>query len=450
GSDAVTVFLDDADAGIRREAVRAIHDDDGIPSAWPAVAGLIDRGGWVAEAGMMRRVLNANLLLGTEEAADRLVKFASDGGRPEALRKEALECLAAWSTTPCLDRVQGFVRRLGDRIQDAGDRRIRERFDALASVAGRETLPLLIRIVLDRALPIDPAVFVGWMKDGVVSVAAKAQVLELLARRDPGRLAEVLPASLAAKEPELRSAAVRVLAAREPEAFVALVESRSASWTLGELQEALRLAGPLDLPRARAWIAKHVEDLEAGRLPKDLALDLLEAGARSPDAGLRDRVGALEAATRAAGVAGAGRWALEGGNAQRGREVFSSHPNGQCVRCHDAGGEGQQVGPVLAGVAGRSTPDQLVEALLDPSARIADGFATVAVELRNGEEIDGVRLSETDTELVLRPGLGGVRRIPRRDIVRQTTSKVSAMPAMGEVLTRREIRDLVAYLRTLK
>lgn len=77
------------------------------------------------------------------------------------------------------------------------------------------------------------------------------------------------------------------------------------------------------------------------------------------------------------------------------------------------------MGPVLRGIAGRVNREYLLEALLDPSARIADGFATVSVETRSGDELDGIRLRETDRELTLRLGSGVVRSVARADIVPQ-------------------------------
>ncbi len=222
------------------------------------------------------------------------------------------------------------------------------------------------------------------------------------------------------------------------------------SWSLAERQAALRLAGPLPDERARHWIEAQLAAVRGGQAAPEWVLDVLEAGAARPEAAVRERFADYEV-ERAAGVRfGRHAAAWVGGDAARGREIFRTHPNAQCVRCHDAGGEGNQVGPPLNGVGTRLTREQLLEAILDPSARIADGFATTSVELRNGDEIDGVRLGETATELILRPAQGPVRRLATQDIASQRTSTVSAMPAMGEVLTRFEVRDLVEYLATLR
>jgi quinoprotein glucose dehydrogenase len=105
------------------------------------------------------------------------------------------------------------------------------------------------------------------------------------------------------------------------------------------------------------------------------------------------------------------------------------------------------------GVASRLTREQILESLLEPSARIAPGFGTVTVTLRNGQKVDGTLKSETDTEVVLVVlGAGDPpteRRIVKAEIA-QRTNPVSAMPPMGLILKPREIRDLVAGLATLK
>ncbi len=111
---------------------------------------------------------------------------------------------------------------------------------------------------------------------------------------------------------------------------------------------------------------------------------------------------------------------------------------------------GQVAWPVLAGVGKRVTPEYLLESLIDPSRRIAEGFATTSVVTRDGEVTDGIRVRETPEELTLRLASGEVRKFARKDVEKVSTSAVSAMPPMGEVLTPFELRDVLAYLASLK
>jgi hypothetical protein len=103
----VARFLADADEQIVTDAARAINDDGSIRAAVPQLAALLGQTRFTNEA-LLRRVINANLRIGTKEAADRLSAFAADSANPEALRVEAVAALGVWADPSPLDRVDGF------------------------------------------------------------------------------------------------------------------------------------------------------------------------------------------------------------------------------------------------------------------------------------------------------------------------------------------------------
>ena len=123
--------------------------------------------------------------------------------------------------------------------------------------------------------------------------------------------------------------------------------------------------------------------------------------------------------------------------------------NAQCIRCHNAGGKGKQAGPELAGI-GKQTPEYLLEAIVAPSAKIAKGFETVMVVRDDGKVVTGTLLAETDQQIVVGDTDGNSVTIPKTEIDDRSEASQSAMPNMATVLTPREVRDLVAYLLTLK
>ncbi|MCB1228781.1 MAG: ThuA domain-containing protein [Verrucomicrobiae bacterium] len=93
------------------------------------------------------------------------------------------------------------------------------------------------------------------------------------------------------------------------------------------------------------------------------------------------------------------------GDAKRGRKIFDEHQVAACIRCHKVEGRGEGViGPPLDGVASRHEPDYLLESLVDPGAKLAEGFPAA----------------------------------------------VSPMPPMGVLLNPQELADVMAYLMTLK
>ncbi|NNE90048.1 MAG: c-type cytochrome, partial [Verrucomicrobiales bacterium] len=95
---------------------------------------------------------------------------------------------------------------------------------------------------------------------------------------------------------------------------------------------------------------------------------------------------------------------LTDGDAKRGEQIFNTHQIAACNRCHMVGGKGGPIGPPLDGIASRKKEDYILESLINPQATIAEGFK----------------------------------------------AEVSPMPPMGVLLREQEMRDVMAYLMTLK
>ncbi len=137
--------------------------------------------------------------------------------------------------------------------------------------------------------------------------------------------------------------------------------------------------------------------------------------------------------------------ALFGGNPDAGEHLFTYNPTAQCMRCHALGIDGGTVGPPLTHIGSMLSREQILQALVDPSARLAPGYGNVSLKLKDGQEVFGVLAKETDSALTLttsdaEPLVIPVSRIEKR------TNLPSSMPAMGGLLSKREIRDIVAFL----
>jgi quinoprotein glucose dehydrogenase len=103
----VARFLADADEQVVTEAARAINDDGSIEAALPALARVLEERRFTSEP-LLRRAINANLRLGTNDAAARVAAFAADGSRPAAMRTEAVATLGTWQSPSPFDRVDGM------------------------------------------------------------------------------------------------------------------------------------------------------------------------------------------------------------------------------------------------------------------------------------------------------------------------------------------------------
>ena len=141
---------------------------------------------------------------------------------------------------------------------------------------------------------------------------------------------------------------------------------------------------------------------------------------------------------------------LEGGDPQAGREIAQQNVSANCVACHRFdGAAGSEVGPALTGVATRIDRRSLLESLIAPGAKVTAGYGIVFVTKKSGEAVSGTLLGEKDGALRLRLPDGKDVTIAKADIAAQTPP-ISMMPPMGAILSKRQLRDVVAYLGTLK
>lgn len=140
---------------------------------------------------------------------------------------------------------------------------------------------------------------------------------------------------------------------------------------------------------------------------------------------------------------------LAGGDPARGQQWFANKVG--CSACHRVGLEGGLAGPDLTKIGAiRSGPD-LVESVVAPSATFAQSYETFAVALRDGEEMTGIRIGQAEESFVLRDATGAEVRLDPDQIQNVRRSPVSLMPeGLLTGLTREEIRDLFAYLQSLR
>jgi hypothetical protein len=84
-----------------------------------------------------------------------------------------------------------------------------------------------------------------------------------------------------------------------------------------------------------------------------------------------------------------------------------------------------------------------------PGAVVTPGYGVVALTLTNGETLTATLLDEDDKGATVKLATGETRTISRSGI-EAITPPTSTMPPLGLVLQKSELRDLIAYLRSLK
>jgi putative heme-binding domain-containing protein len=141
---------------------------------------------------------------------------------------------------------------------------------------------------------------------------------------------------------------------------------------------------------------------------------------------------------------------LEGGNAERGRAVFLSNKTA-CATCHRVGREGGQIGPELTTIGAIRAGRDILESILFPSSTIAQEFEQYLVVTTDGRATSGLLARQTADTVVLRDSSGAEFRVRRDDIDELSRQTTSIMPeGLERLLTREELRDLVAFLQSLR
>jgi putative heme-binding domain-containing protein len=139
-----------------------------------------------------------------------------------------------------------------------------------------------------------------------------------------------------------------------------------------------------------------------------------------------------------------------GGDATEGEIVFF-HPRGpRCSSCHTVGGRGGPSGPDLVTI-GRRGRRHVLESILTPSKDIAPQFATWVYITARGAHT-GVALGEgPDGRARIATADGAVITLEPGSVVDTRLEKTSLMPEkLATLMTRTELRDLLAFLESLK
>jgi putative heme-binding domain-containing protein len=231
--------------------------------------------------------------------------------------------------------------------------------------------------------------------------------------------------------------------------MVSLLNDVINTRTTEERQAALTTLGTLPLSNTQATFETLLTKFEKGSLPRELSLELSEALDSAKAQPLIVRYKDISKKITVDTLMGAYVGSLLGGDPRKGARIFYEHQSAQCIRCHAVGDYGGSAGPRLSGVAGRITREQILEALVNPSARLAPGFGTVKLDLKNGKTVSGILQGEDNKAIKVKIGDRPDTTVLKTEVTNRTNA-ASSMPPMRYVLTKREIRDVVAFLSMLK
>jgi quinoprotein glucose dehydrogenase len=441
-------FLSDSEELIVTEAARAIHDDFSVSAALPALGELLSTTPFQNEA-LIRRAISANQRVGKEENLNHLIAYLGKANNPEALKTEALAAIGTWAKPSLLDRVDGRHRGevsrdpalIRDQVKPVLIAQINTKEESLrlesVKAAGKLGMTDVSDLLLSK-LKSDPSDLV------------KIQSLNSLRTLNAPNLGEAITQAMGDNSQSVRVAGLSLLAETSlpKDQKVALLTDIIHKRTVPEKQTALltlsKLEGSKDFPVWKQILA----DFDRGKLVEGTWIELEEAIGETKSPELQTEFTALLEKK-----AGGEPWrkysgALAEGNNRRGRTIFFENQTAQCIRCHAYNDMGGNAGPALDGIGNVLSKEELLIALVEPSKRLAPGYGFVTLELNSGESISGTLMTDLPGGVTLKIGTDE-KMIPRKDI-KSTKLAPSSMPGMGELLSKRDIRDLVTYLGNLK
>ncbi|MDP6722328.1 MAG: hypothetical protein QGF59_26925, partial [Pirellulaceae bacterium] len=216
-----------------------------------------------------------------------------------------------------------------------------------------------------------------------------------------------------------------------------------------EVQYALSRLSAISSPQH--IMSRYLDDLLSGKLVPQLRLDVLEAATSraATNRNLKQRLNQHHEQVQRKGPLAQYDVALEGGDADIGKSIFLGKAEAACSKCHALSKTDKQVGPSLQGIAARQPRAYLLRSIIDPQAEVVAGYNVVTLTLDDLSSVTGTLMNETTDAITLKLPDGREKNFAKTEIESRTKPQ-SPMPDMTKVLSLTEIRDLVAYLASLR
>ncbi|MCB0839472.1 MAG: HEAT repeat domain-containing protein, partial [Bacteroidetes bacterium] len=362
---------------------------------------------------------------------------------------EAIACLGVWHKPSVLDRVDGRLR--GPVSRDPAP--VKQVMEPLIAGLLADKNPEVVVSAIDAVARLNLGSagknlhqMLAGSKNEEIQIAA----LKGLSRMADPEVGKAIQQALKDRKESVRAVALDLVPELSvPDAAkIELLTSVIGKNSVAEQQNAIKAIGSMKAEVAEPALAGIFTRWENGELNPGVQLELFEAAEGIGSESLKGRIEASRAKQSDELLKNYGE-ALAGGDIRGGRMILFRNQAAQCARCHAFGPYGGDVGPNLSEVGLRLDRRQLLESMINPSAQIAPGFGIVSFTLKDGKEIAGIVASENATEVIFKEPVNGVEKILKSNIEKRQNA-LSSMPPMGNIMTKRELRDMVEFLSSLK
>jgi len=370
------------------EQLRLVFDLSNATSTQPAKA-----------AAMLATLANAKRKRDIQPTGDLTNIRTALSSKEDAVQLAALDCIGAWKVEALRDQVSALVTD----AQIAAPLRLAA-MRGITQLGGDASKKLLTVVASDDKADVIRSAAIAALIPLDRTVAAHAGIKWLSDSKDPGLQTETVNAFLQDKRgPEALADALKDQKLPQDVVKIALRTITGSGRQEPKLTEALMAAGNI-VTTARMLSSEEM-------------LALVST--------IKDQ-----------------------GNAAHGEKIFR-RTELNCLKCHAVGGAGGKVGPDLVSVGSSAQVDYLVDSILNPNKNVKEGYQSVVVATDDGKVLTGIKIRQTDSDLLIRDTEDRELAIPLKSID-EVTSGSSLMPVgLVDKLTESELIDLVRFLSEL-
>lgn len=442
-SSLLTNFLSDLDEDIVLEAVRAIHDVP-VETSFESLASMLDNK--KINPHVLNRAINASFRIGDKKNAFRLMNLLKQKDFDVNLKETILDNFIEWNNPSRFDKIIGLYRPLSKRDFSFMAEIIKENLNELFLIPSRTARLQLLKLIGLYKIEGSDRLLVELCLNDKSQSDVKVESLKVLKNISSNRFSECLNKSLKDASLVVRLNALGLAGEEELSKNDQIV----SIFKLGSIDErrlAFSLLGKMKGSKLEEVLEYVVSSYKENTLPKELYLEAFNAVELLASPHLKNKLINLKKQNNYS----IGSELLWGGNSQQGRKVFFDNST-SCQGCHYIEGnvsDRANLGPNLSGIGKKKDRAYLLESVLYPNAKIAQGFQRVQISTKKNENLTGILINEDESLIrILRDDSGSSESISKNDI-NSFHKENSAMPEwFSKILKPDQIRDLVEYLAT--
>ena len=447
----ITDFLNDKDVSIVQETIRAVDRTKVhaiVEKAAVALKNYKDSEPNITPADQ-ERIIQWNYRKGGVDSAQRLADFAVNEKAQSRLRQIALNDLSRWHEKMLVDPVIGQIREVNPERGDIKNILTAAVKTLMSKNNDKEMKALLNSLALELNIGLDKNKIAMQILNNSETTETRLDLYKkVVAAKDP-QLAKITSALINDSDKSMRIEAYKVLFSTDKKTFEEKIKSNAKEGK--DLQVVYTVISDIENCGMDAVLVQGMKQMNRGRHARESQLELVEACSKSTNKNVQKVLTEYKEGLPKDDKYAAMSPVLFGGDAANGRKLVYEQGVGQCIICHKIEGKGGIVAPDLTKVAAekRATAKYFLESIMDPSAYVVPGFGNITVVSKSGDSIIGSLVKDEKSGLTLKLADGSTKFIKASD-VKSKTPPISSMPPMGTILKKHEIRDIIAYLQTLK